>query len=415
MANTGFTINGTDVSNGLVTKDFLIGKYPDLFAQYRTAGIYVLGWDYEGLRGDGVNYGTVNQKYSSPVQAVNGDVGWRTLATHNGPMAYHTAAIKNDGTLWLWGSSNTYGVLGNGTTAGNYSPVQTSKGGTDWKQVSVSHYGTNAIKTDGSLWSWGYATNGADGTGNGSNKSTPVQIGTNKTWRQVSQGGGMSGAIADDGTLWVWGRNGYDGIGDGSAGQVRSTPVQIGTDTNWKQLSMTSQHGAAVKTDGTLWLWGYNYHGQLGINNTASRSTPVQTVAAGTNWKKIAVGQHYSAAIKTDGTLWTWGANSYGQLGVGDTNKRSSPTQVAGGGTNWLTVSLRWIGGWSHPTAIKTDGTLWNWGNNMWGQLGTGDTDVRYTPTQVAVGGNNWKQIATGYRTAVLLRDDAYDFGAGTL
>jgi alpha-tubulin suppressor-like RCC1 family protein len=156
--------------------------------------------------------------------------------------------------------------------------------------------------------------------------------------------------------LWTWGTNTSGELGTGDTSYY-SSPVQtIAGGTNWKQVSCggfgnISQMGA-VKTDGTLWMWGYNFFGQLGTNDRVARSSPVQTVAVGTNWKQVACSSYQTAAIKTDGTLWLWGNNDYGQLGTNDTLRRSSPVQTVAGGTDWKQVAS----GYLNTAAIKTDG-----------------------------------------------------------
>ena len=165
--------------------------------------------------------------------------------------------------------------------------------------------------------------------------------------------------------------------------------------TNWKQVAYGEYHALAVKTDGTLWSWGQNTDnvgtvwGLLGQGNTTHVSSPVQ-VGALTNWKQVAGGGRHSAAVKTDGTLWTWGQNSYGQLAQGDITHRSSPTQV-GSLTNWSSISV----GYGHSVSVKTDGTLWAWGYNYYGQLAQGDITHRSSPTQVG-SLTNWSSISGG-------------------
>ncbi len=175
---------------------------------------------------------------------------------------------------------------------------------------------------------WGYNYYGVLGTNNHTNYSSPVQTiagGTN--WKSVSCGVGVIGAIKTDGTLWVWGYNSDGQLGTNNITDY-SSPVQtIAGGTNWKSVSCGGSHTGAIKTDGTLWVWGYNYSGQLGTNNITDYSSPVQTIAGGTNWKSVSCGQYYTGAIKTDGTLWMWGV--YGALGVNDTVHRSSPVQVS--------------------------------------------------------------------------------------
>jgi alpha-tubulin suppressor-like RCC1 family protein len=150
----------------------------------------------------------------------------------------------------------------------------------------------------------------------------------------VSAGGISASAIKTDGTLWVW------GVGIGGA----STPVTtFAGGTNWKQVSTGYNHTAAIKTDGTLWVWGQNDKGQVGNASTTNVLTPVTTFAGGNNWKQVGCGGEnlvgaLSAAIKTDGTLWVWGAGAQGQLGNASLTNRSTPVTTFAGGTNWKQV-----------------------------------------------------------------------------
>ena len=158
-------------------------------------------------------------------------------------------------------------------------------------------------------------------------------------------------------------------------------------------------HTVAIKTDGTLWAWGRNFWGQLGNNDTTDRSTPVTTFTGGTNWKQVSVGYNVTAAIKTDGTLWTWGRGSAGALGNNDTTDRSTPVTTFTGGTNWKQVSA----GYNVTAAIKTDGTLWTWGSGNAGKLGINNTTDRSTPVTTFAGGTNWKQVNINYASCVAI------------
>jgi alpha-tubulin suppressor-like RCC1 family protein len=350
----------------------------------------------------GVN-NTTNR--STPVTTFAGGTNWKQVACGNA--TFFTAAIKTDGTLWTWGY-NGLGQLGiNNTTTPICTPVTTFAGGTNWKQVACNNNHIAAIKTDGTLWVWGYNNQGHLGINNTTNRSTPVTTfagGTN--WKQVACGQNHIAAIKTDGTLWTWGAN-FDGnIGiNADNTNTRCTPVTtFAGGTNWKQVACGNRHTTAIKTDGTLWLWGQNTNGQLGINNTTQRLTPVTTFVGGTNWKQVACGYQHTAAIKTDGTLWTWGLNNIGQIGDNTIINRSTPVTTFAGGTNWKQVA----NGNLHTAAIKTDGTLWNWGLNSYGELGVNNTTNRSTPVTTFAGGTNWKQVACGrgHIAAVTYIDD---------
>ena len=213
--------------------------------------------------------------------------------------------------------------------------------------------------------------------------------------------------------LWGWGENSTGQLGDNTRTST-SSPIQtVAGGTNWKNVAVGTEGSAAIKTDGTLWLWGNGLYGQLGDNTITNKSSPVQTVAGGTNWKNVAVGAYQFSAIKTDGTLWGWGLNSTGIIGDSTTTRKSSPVQTVAGGTNWKQVSV----GAGAVTAIKTDGTLWTWGSNGDGMLGDNTTTSKSTPIQTVSAGTNWKQAAAGFNHIVSIRDDSMElnFGAGTL
>jgi alpha-tubulin suppressor-like RCC1 family protein len=366
----------------------------DILDRYVGNQLWIWGNGSSGNLGDN----TLNSK-SSPIQTVSGGTNWKLVSGGVGIGQLHAAAIKTDGTLWMWGS-NLYGQLGDNTIIFKSSPIQTVSGGTNWKLVSGGGYFTAAIKTDGTLWTWGRNDLGSLGDNTTIFKSSPIQTvsgGTN--WKQVSCGSFHTAAIKTNGTLWTWGSSTSGQLGDNTLNS-KSSPVQtVAGGTNWKQVAGGNYHTAAIKTDGTLWTWGANADSRgnpyaiLGDNTLISRSSPVQTVSGGTNWKLVSCGYLHTAAIKTDGTLWTWGTNGIGQLGDNTAITRSSPVQTIAGGTNWKQVA----GGYDHTAAIKTDGTLWTWGDNTTnGRLGDNTTIRKSSPVQTVAGGTNWKQVACG-------------------
>lgn len=336
---------------------------------------------------------------SSPVQ-VGSFSYWKSVSAGRG----HSIAIHNDGTLWTWGT-NTSGQLGNGTVdILSFSTSLPTQIGllTDWKQADGGLDFTVAVKTNGTLWTWGGNASGQLGDGTTLSKSSPILVGALTNWKQVSCGYADAKAIKTDGTLWAWGHNANGQLGDGTTTN-KSSPVQIGSLTDWSTVVCGNNHALAIKHDGTLWAWGNNTNGQLGDGTTASKSSPVQ-VGLLTNWFSVACGQTHSLAIKTDGTLWTWGYNVIGQLGVGDVADRSSPTQV-GSLTNWKQVD----GGRYHTVAIKHDGTLWACGYNASGQLGDGTIVSKSSPVQIGTS-TSWTYAVGSYYQTLLLQ-----LGSGTL
>jgi len=320
---------------------------------------------------------------SSPVQVDTSY--WKQVA---GGLNF-THAIKSDGSLWAWGL-NDFGQLGLSNTTARSSPVLVNIG--PWKQVSCGYRQAVAIKSDGTLWAWGLNTQSQLGNNTQTIHYIPVQIGTDNIWSQVSMGSAGSPnsrtlAIKSDGTLWAWGNNNfYGGLGTSDTSN-RSTPVQIGTNL-WSQVSTAGDYTLAIQSDGTLWSWGRNNFGQLGHSNITDISSPVQV--GNLLWKKVATGakiiptgagRNRSLAIQSNGTLWTWGNNSAGILSQGDLTHRSSPVQI-GTGSNWAQI----FSSDNNNLAIQSNGTLWVWGENASGQLGLIDTFNRTSPVPIDVG-----------------------------
>lgn len=258
------------------------------------------------------------------------------------------------------------------------------------------------------LYAWGYNNFGNSGLGDTINRSSPVQVGSDTDWEYLSQGGRINAAaIKKNGSLYAWGYNLYGAVGDSTV-VYRSSPVQIGSLTTWSKVNFGEDFGAALKTDGTLWAWGNNNVGQLGQSDVVGRSSPVQ-IGSQTNWLNLAVGPDalHVLALTNGGQLWAWGANGYGQLGVGNTAYRSSPVQV-GALTTWSAVGTTEVDSF----AIKTDGTLWAWGRNLWGQLGQNDTIDRSSPVQVGAL-TNWSSIFTGENSAFFVKTDGTLWAVG--
>ena len=384
--------DGLDLGCHLVSKEYMLEAYPELVPWMKAPGLWLWGSNDVGRLGDN---SVVSE--SSPVQTISAGTNWKQVSASLG----NVSTIKTDGTLWLWGYGPV-GRLGNNSTISVSSPVQTISGGTNWKQVSGGAAHAAAIKTDGTLWLWGCETTGRLGANVIISRSSPIQTisgGTN--WCRVSAGGFHTIATKNDGTLWTFGYNAFGQIGSGTTANA-SSPVQtISGGTNWRHISTGLSTSAAVKDDGTLWLWGFGGGGRLGTDSTLAQSSPVQTVSGGTNWKQVSLGCHHSAAIKTDGTLWLWGCGACGRLGSNSEASVSSPVQTISGGTNWKQVSV----GRGHSGAIKTDGTLWLWGCGGYGVLGTNSLVSVSSPVQTISGGTGWRQASLHYVVTVAIRD----------
>jgi len=349
------------------------------------------------LYGWGANYcgqlglGYANSQVVTPA-AVGGLTAWTNIFVGCGPGGF---ATKNDGTLWVWGGNNYYGRLGlslSGPSNTAFSSPQQVGSLTNWKTVAPDALSTVAVKTDGTLWSWGFGGYGQLGISNTTSYSSPKQVGALTNWSTVSSGNNSTLAIKIDGSLWAWGSNtGMLGLGNLTS---YSSPVQVGALTNWQSISLSGNMAAAVKTDNTLWVWGGNGYGGLGLGNTTSYSSPKQ-VGTLTNWLTVSAGNAYSGllGVKTDGTLWAAGYNGFGALGLGGSTNYSSPKQV-GALTNWLLPSNS---GGPDVAAIKTDGTLWTWGYNAYGEAGDGSYNVYHrTPVQVTGSYTTWFKVAVG-------------------
>ena len=332
-------------------------------------------WGWGGNENGQLGDGTTADRLS-PVR-IGTDADWVHVATSKilidgkSDNIGHTLAIKSDGTLWAWGW-NGAGQLGDGTQVAKYSPVRI---GTEnnWVSVKAGAEHTVALKADGSLWAWGSNRNGQVGDGTTNSRHSPVRIGTDNNWVSVSAGGYHTVAIKADRTLWAWGNNAFGPIGDGTT-IYRHSPVRVGADSNWAGVSGGSGHTAAVKADGSLWGWGY---GLSGDGTTENRQSPARA-GAESSWASVSAGGFHTAAIRTDGSLWGWGSNWTGQLGDGTAERRQSPVRI-GTDVNWARVST----GETHTMSIKSDGSLWAWGDNRFGRLGDGTTENRTSPVMV--------------------------------
>ncbi|MHB1421144.1 MAG: RCC1 domain-containing protein, partial [Bacillota bacterium] len=309
----------------------------------------------------------------------------------------HTVAFKSDGSAWAWGN-NGYGQLGDNTSANKSIPVQVKgAGGTGTLANVVSaaagYYHSLALKTDGTVWAWGLNGYGQLGDNTTTNRLAPVQVSGLTNVVAVAAGNSHSLALKSDGTVWAWGLNSSGQLGDNTSTQ-RITPVQVkgqggaGFLNGVVAISANGSNSLALKSDGTVWAWGDNYYGQIGDNTTTTRYAPVQ-VNGLTSVVAVTAGSSHSLALKSDGTIWAWGNNGNGQLGDNTTTQRNTPVQVKGlGGSGFLTGVVAITAGGSHSLALKSDGTVGDWGYNGYGQLGNNSTAESHTPVQALGAGS---------------------------
>jgi alpha-tubulin suppressor-like RCC1 family protein len=310
--------------------------------------------------------------------------------------AWHTIATRDDGTLWAWGG-NGWGQAGPSSVGSHLLSPRQIGSSTAWAAVACGWYHDLAVKTDGTVYAFGSNFYGQVGLGFPNYRNAPSQVGTAAGWTTVSTSSRHAAGI-HAGTLWTWGDNGLGQLGLGASGPGSApSPVQVGTGSDWKAVAAAMMHTLAVKTDGTLWAWGDNDHGQLGIGAGYGETSPVQ-VTTETDWSAVACAAYHSAALKDDGTLWMWGDNTTGELGRGDTTARTVPEQV--GSAQYDAVSCADFdhapGG--STLAVRSDGTLWAWGDNQWGQLGLGDRNQRTSPVQVGTA-SDWASVSAGSDT----------------
>jgi alpha-tubulin suppressor-like RCC1 family protein len=329
---------------------------------------------------------------SSPIQITGpGSAPGTTGVTGARPWtnASLSGFVISEGNMYAWGHQ-TNGILANNgaTTSGpTYAPPFTQiVGDQAWANLSngCDRSTMHATKQNGTLWAWGDATNGMLGDGTTVTKSSVVQVGSLTDWGttcKIRGSNNMVFALKPDGTLWGWGQNRFGALGvnvDPAVTYSFSSPVQVATGV--ADFGVARYRAAMIKTDGKLFSWGLNNQGQVGTNNTTTYSSPVQ-IGSLTTWAKIELTQNGASVIKTDGTFWAWGTGTDGYSPWGNTTTYSSPIQV-GSLTDWAVPDALTGGGSGFCT--KTDGTLWAFGRNYVDIFQTGTATSKFSsPIQV--------------------------------
>ena len=297
--------------------------------------------------------------------------------------------------------SNMNAQLGNGTISETGSPLPVAVTGLGTVTSIVAGVGHSmALKEDGTIWAWGANYNGQLGAGIPDRYSTvPVQVSGLTNVVRIAAGGDQSFAVKADGTLWVWGQNAWGQLGIGSSVPSSFVPVQVSSLSNIVAAAGGMFHSIALKSDGSVWAWGHNSWGQLGNGTNTHANAPVQ-VSGLANVLSIAAGSFHNMAVRADGTVWAWGHNLYGQLGIGSALHSYVPVQVPG-----LGDVARLAPAGLHTLALKTDGTVWAWGTNMHGQLGTGNNMDSNVPIAVS-SLTNVLSVVSGYFHSMALKSD---------
>jgi len=323
----------------------------------------------------------------APIQEPSVSTNW---CSFGGKGYSFDSGLKTDGTIWSFGNNGSGQLGDNSTVASNSQLVQEATKSTNWCQSSAGRLHSLAVNTAGSLFAWGEGSCGKLGNNCTGNFSSPVrEISSSTNWCQANAGGFHSLALKTDGSLWAWGFNACGQLGNCST-LARSSPVRESTSiTNWLQVSAGYNFSSAITSTGCLYTWGDNTCSQLGNGTGSPCSIPRREWFCGTSWCQVSAGFRTTGAVTTGGQLWMWGDNSSGQTaqncGSGITN---TPAREISSSTNWCRVEV----GRSSVVALKTDNTLWGWGNQV---LGSGNSVARSSPVQSF--GSTWCTICAGF------------------
>ena len=336
------------------------------------------GRNTQGQLGDG----TTNQASAAEVIDSLGQV--KSVATG----LAHTVAVKTDGSVWAWGD-NTNGQLGTGNNSASTVPVQVSGLPSAALAVTASLNGSTVLLADGTVWDWGYGTDGELGNNTAAASNVPVRVTGLAGITAVSSGSYHTVALDSSGRVWGWGMNTSGQLGDTTLVN-RHTAVQANGSGGTGITALCAGHYNTIvlRTDATAWVWGDNTYGQLGNGPVGGHSAVPAAVGSLANVKLVTAGYHYEVAETSDGTLWAWGYNVDGQLGDETTTVRSTPVKV--GGLSKVTALA--CGAYT-SYAIAGDGSVWAWGLGDEGEIGNGQNTSTTTPTQVS-GVINAVQIA---------------------
>lgn len=341
------------------------------------------GMSNTGQLGNGT---TLDQQSPSSVRGLRRDDVLELEA--NGGSAANRAfalALLRDGTVESWGGNGS-GQLGDGTTADRSTPV-TVAGLSGVSEIAAGNGFATAVR-GGRVWAWGMNNLGQLGNGVTSDAATsrPVLTQSLRRVTDIATGCGFTLALRDDGTVWSWGENTYGQLGIGTLAH-QNTPKRVPGLTNVVAVSAGCHHSMALMTDGTVMTWGYNLNGQLGDDSVTHSSSPVD-VKLLDEVKAVHAGWYHNFAVLADGSVKAWGWNGGGQLGDGTTVQRTTPVPVPGL-TGVRALSL----GYQYSVALLDDESVLAWGDNTSGQLGDGTTTSSLTPVTALPPGSGTTRV----------------------
>lgn len=347
---------------------------------------------------------------SETVTAKVGDLTAVTIITVNGPYVEvaaggsHSLARKSDGTLWAWGR-NLFGQLGDGTRTDRTTPTPVAVAGTSKAPaagpISAGDFHSVAIHAaDSTMYAWGSNQNGRLGDGKTPDLFLPTKVGS-LTWSVLSAGGGHTVGVKKDFTLWAWGRNSDGQLGVGNIEDKNLPTAVLPAIKTWKGAAAGANHTLAFKDlvtgcTSNVWTWGSDAQGQLGLSAAGAKTVPTCVVFPGSFVASaVAAGQAHSLAIGPGNSIWTWGDNTYGQLGRSATDNLPGQvcfsTPCTKDDNDWRAVAA----GADHNLALRSDGSLWAWGYNEFGQLGDETSSPSATPIRIG-DATDWVAIAAG-------------------
>lgn len=288
---------------------------------------------------------------------------------------YNTYVLKQDGSAFFSTGSNSWGRLADGSSANNKtSPVQGI--GFDFKMIDAGDSHELLLKPDGTVWAWGYGYYGELGTGDKvDSRREPTQIPFINDVKEIRGGNDLSVFLKNDGTVWTMGSNDQQQLGAGLTASYSVTPVQVQGLTNVVAIDTGGDMVAALKADGTVWVWGDGLYGIAGNGTTTDISTPVQFPITGV--KAFTMGYDRLYVVTNAGELYGVGSNTMGKLGDGTTTKRLTPVKINISNVKDIDA------GETSVTLLKEDGSVYSWGQNSAGQVGNGTTVAQKTPVQV--------------------------------